>query len=145
MIATIMFIKQMITTFGGPILENYLCKVRYPKETVERVEKIEKLKEHIVKIIYHTIMNSLHYHIIKDAKYLHWSFGGKYEDLEFFENYPCLELPKYQYDIYCAILAYYTQELLTYIIFNRHRYDFAEMSLHHFLTVVLVGFSYTTN
>ena len=93
--AAVMFIKKLIATYIKPIFESNLCKVRYPVNSASRYEKVEKLEEHLMKIVFHVIINSIHYWVIKDAKFLHWSFGGKYEDLQFFENYPCLDLPKY--------------------------------------------------
>jgi hypothetical protein len=85
----------MIASIGRSILEKNLCKERFPLETEARYDKIEKLEEHLMKIIFHVIINAVHYWVIKDAPFLHWSFGGKYDDLNFFENYPCLDLPKY--------------------------------------------------
>jgi hypothetical protein len=80
-----------------------------------------------------------------DVTFNHWTLGGKYERLELLDDYPCPSVPDYLNEFYLFKLGYYSHELIFHTIFHRHRPDFTEMVLHHFVTVVLVFFSYTTN
>jgi len=96
-------------------------------------------------MLIYIISNSFLAYMMADVTFNHWTLGGKYDRLEFFTDYPCPVLPKYLMEYYLFKLGYYTYEMLTHAIFHRHRLDFTEMILHHFVTVTLVIFSYTTN
>jgi len=111
-----------------------------------RRDKIDKINEHILKVVFYVVGNSFLYYIIRDSKFLHWSMGGNFSVLDYFyPNYPCVELPLFLNEYYTIMLGYYTSEFVYTLAFNRHRNDFVEMLLHHFVTCTLVAFSHLTN
>ncbi len=53
-------------------------------------------------------------------------------------------MPNYLDDIYVVKLSYHLYELIYTLIFQKGRRDFAEINLHHFLTLILILYSYST-
>jgi hypothetical protein len=84
-------------------------------------------------------------YILRDTNFFHWTLGGKVADMDLFNDYPCLDIPDYLREFYVIKLGYYSHEMLYTLLYNRHKPDFSEQILHHFVTNVLVFFSYTTN
>lgn len=68
--------------------------------------------------------------------------GGDLESPKYYENYPCTEVPPHLDDFYIICFAYHLFETLFTIGFQYNRYDFSEYLLHHFVTIVLIGYSY---
>lgn len=104
----ILILKRIINGVFTSIFEKRLSLERFPGNSQARHLKIEKLNEHVMKITVYVIINSFLYWVIKDAKFLHWTFGGKYERLVLFDNYPCMDVPQYLNEYYCIAIAYYT-------------------------------------
>ena len=125
-----------INSFAFPLLNKYLDVERYPLGSALRQERIAKQSEYIAKMIIHILSNTFLAYIMADSNFNHWTMGGKYERLEFFDGYPCLkEVPDYITEYYLFKLGYFSYELIFHTIFHRNRPDFTEMILHHFVTV----------
>jgi hypothetical protein len=95
-------------------------------------------------LIYLTTSIFLGY-IIRDTNFSHWTLGGKGTNIELFNDYPCLDIPDYLREFYVMKLGYFSHEMLYTLIYNTHKPEFSEIILHHFVTNVLVFFSYSTN
>jgi len=83
--------------------------------------------------------------IMKQGTFLHRYILGQENNPQYFQNYPCQQLPRYLDDYYLIKLSYHVFELLNASLFHRDRRDFSEFLLHHILTIVLVSYSYCTN
>ena len=103
------------------------------------------LAERVYKLIIHTTTTAANFFILKNSAFLHRNLLGDNDEVFFFKNYPCQVLPNYLDDLYIIKLSYHFYEQFYTLAFQRQRRDFAEISLHHFLTIILVLFSYNTN
>jgi TLC domain len=83
--------------------------------------------------------------ILKQGNFLHRYLLGSEHNPQYFNNYPCQVLPRYLDDFYIIKFAYHVFEMLNATLFHRDRRDFSEFLLHHIVTIVLVGYSYSTN
>jgi hypothetical protein len=99
----------------------------------------------MAKFLVYVISNIFLGYIMRDTNFSHWTLGGKNSDIELFNDFPCLDIPEYLSEFYVIKLGYYSHEMFYTLLYNRHKPDFSELILHHFVTNWLVFFSYTTN
>lgn len=99
----------------------------------------------MLKMGFYIVAVAVMYILIKDTDFLHWSLGGGVARIDVFDHYPCEQLPRYLPEWYLVKLGYYSHEMLFHLAYHRQRHDFTEIMLHHFLTNVLVWFSYSTS
>lgn len=110
-----------------------------------RLERIDKTADYMAKFLIHSAMNGYLAYMMKDTNFYHWSLGGKASHIELFDDFPCHKLPDYLLEFYVIKLSYYSIELIYTLTYNNDKPDFGEMMLHHFVTIILVFFSYSSN
>ena len=103
------------------------------------------LGERIFKVIINVTCISSLYKILlgEDCDFLDVRIGGNTENPLYFYNHPCQKLPRHLDNFYLFKLSYHLYELGHTLVLDRHRLDFVEYLLHHFLTFVLILFSYS--
>lgn len=136
--------KKVVRHSAFAILMKRLDPERFPTEEI-RLEKINKVSDHMLKMFFYIVSTVSVYLIIKDTDFCHWTLGGKAERMEFFDNYPCPSFPPYLAEYYIAKVSYYTHETVFHFLYHRKRHDFTELMLHHILTTLCTLFSYNTN
>ena len=99
----------------------------------------------MAKFLYYMTTNGYLAYIMRDTDFYHWTLGGKASYLDLFSDFPCLKIPDYLPEFYVIKLSYYSHEMLYVLTYYRNKPDFSELVLHHFVTIILVFFSYSTN
>lgn len=120
---------------------------KFPIGSEARESKTQMMGERIFKIIMNFSCVTVLYSILsgEDCDFLDTFAGGRIVDPLYFLNYPCQKLPQYLDSFYVFKMSYHCYELIYTIIFDLKRVDFPEYMLHHFLTFILILFSYTCN
>jgi len=137
--------KKIIYIIASSLLDTRLDKERFPVGSHARNDKIFKVADHMLKMSFYVVSVSTLYYMIKDTNFCHWSLGGSVSRLEFFDNFPCQkDIPEFLHEWYIIKIGYYSHEMLYHLIYHRKRYDFSELMTHHFITNVLVYFSFST-
>jgi len=71
------------------MLNRKLDKVNFPDGSPERLEKIRKVSDYLVKLAFYLTTSICLYKLMKDSNFMHWSVGGSVEKVEYFDNFPC--------------------------------------------------------
>ncbi len=140
-------IQHPVESFGKHIFLKILPEKKFPLGSEARETKAYMLGERIFKITMNVLCVSVIYSIMlgEDCNFLDVRVGGQTQRPLFFYNHPCQKLPLNMDSFYIFKLAYHCYELIYTISFDRKRADFPEYMLHHFLTFILILFSYVVN
>jgi hypothetical protein len=120
---------------------------KFPIGSDARETKAKMMGERVFKILMNVFCVTVLYKILAgdDCDFLNVYAGGRIENPLFFYNHPCQKIPKNLDSFYIFKMSYHSYELIYTIIFDMKRTDFPEYMLHHFLTFILILFSYTLN
>lgn len=122
-----------------------LPQKKFPHGTKMREQKAELLAERVFKFFIHLGTTIMLFWVLKNSNFLQKNLLGDHENIAYFKNYPCQKIPNFMDDLYIIKLSYHLYEQMYTLIFQRERRDFPEIMLHHFLTLVLILFSYSVN
>lgn len=123
-------------------VEPVIPVVKFPLGSQVRKMKTEMTAERVYRLVIYIGCSIASYLILKDSQYLQVYLGGELETPSYYENYPCMEEPPHLDDFYMICLSYHLFETVYTILYHYQRYDFSEHLLHHFVTIVLIGYSY---
>lgn len=143
--ATIYILKKLTLILAEGALNKQLSEERFPKGSYVRQDKIHKVSDHMIKIVFYLGSCVWVFNVMKDSNFLHYSCGGKVERLDLLDNYPCQDFPSGLQEWYLVKIGYYTFEMFFHCTYHRKRQDFSELFLHHFITNTCSILSYSTN
>jgi len=105
---------------------------------------MRKSGDYLAKAIYKIASVSFGYWILMDTNYLPTYFGGKGDIANAWKETPYPKHVPYLKEYYVSCTAYHLGQLFNTIIGNKGT-DFAEMMLHHTVTIYLLFGSYVMN
>ena len=142
-----LIVKNPLEQTAEEIFMRIIPKSSFPLGSEARSTKVKMLGERIFRLVINVTCVSLLYKILlqEDCDFLHWAIGGNADEIKYFKNYPCREVPKYLDDFYIFKISYHFYELAHTLLYQRQRSDFPEYVLHHLLTWSLIFFSYSLN
>jgi len=125
-----------------PLLEPIIKVQDNEKEKKKRARKMALM---IYSLIWYTTSSIWGYTILKDTDFFPTYLGGRGDLQKTFNDYPFQkEVPGMRL-CYQANLGWHLEGLLKMIVLDGIRPDIIEMSLHHIVTIYLVGGSYLIN
>ena len=89
-------------------------------------------------------LSSFGYYVLKDQYYMPRSLGGSGDYALVFSKHPYPEHCSGLQDYYMLVITYHLGSLINHVIGKRNS-DFVEMTLHHFVTMGLLLYSYMFN
>lgn len=125
-----------------PLLEPI---IKVQDDVKDRKKRARKMALMIFSLIWYTSVSIWGYMILKDVEFFPKFLGGSGDIWKTFNDFP------FQKDIpglrlcYQANLGWHMEGLLKMIVLDGIRPDIIEMSLHHIVTIYLVGGSYLIN
>jgi hypothetical protein len=146
-IVTFSIVQRPIEKASMNFFMRIIPESRFPLGSSLRESKSQMLGERVFKFIINVLCVSSLYYILlgEDCNFLDVRLGGNMLRPLYFLNHPCQKLPGSLDSFYIIKMAYHCYELGHTIIMDRHRVDFPEYVLHHFLTFTLIFFSYLLN
>jgi hypothetical protein len=121
-----------------------VCKEQ--KDEKQRAARSTKAASSVYKTIFFTLSSYFGYFVLKDEPFFDVLIGGKGDTMMMFKDYPTYKHPEYYVEYYLFLLGYHLSQTLIHLSEIRHpKSDFADMILHHFLTIGLISLSYLTN
>lgn len=144
---TLTLLQRQIEVRSRNLFQKILSEKKFPSGSKLRVAKATLLGERVFKLTTSALCVSLLYAIMlqDDCNFLDVRVGGQTDRPLYFQDHPCQQLPRHLDNFYIFKLTYHFYELLYTLLVDRHRSDFPEYVLHHFLTFTLILFSYSVN
>jgi hypothetical protein len=143
-LAVLFLISHRIEQAAEKLYERVVPTKKFPIGSKERRVKVNMMAERTFRLFVYSAFTGVGFWQMRQSGFLHTLLGGTTWEPKYYVNYPCQKLPPYQEEFYIVKLAYHVYELLNVAIYLRHRRDFTEITLHHVMTCVLVGYSYST-
>ena len=81
--------------------------------------------------------------VLKDSDFNSWRMLGNGDPLRMFSNLPFPEIKTSMKYYYLISMAYHVESTIDHPL-ARPKNDFYEMLMHHTLTILLIGFSWTS-
>lgn len=119
-----------------------ICKVQ--KNEVEREVRCKKAVFCLYKTFYFTFATGWAYVIMKDEPYLSWTLGGKGDYANAFVEFPYVNNTPGLKMYSLVTMGYHVGGLVTHFMQARKN-DFAEMALHHIVSLFLFTGYYLAN
>jgi hypothetical protein len=110
----------------------------------EKAQRMRKSADYLAKAIYKIISVSFGYWILMETNYFPSYFGGKGDYSRIWEGTPYPKHVPYLKEYYISCTAYHVGQLFNTVIGTKST-DFAEMMLHHSVTIYLLFGSYVMN
>mmetsp|Transcript_132321 Transcript_132321/g.197153 ORF Transcript_132321/g.197153 Transcript_132321/m.197153 type:complete len:337 (+) Transcript_132321:74-1084(+) len=111
----------------------------------ERELRVQRFGHCVFKGMYFLFSSSVGLTLLLDAIWTPPALGGQGDTSHCFIGWPHHEHPSWLVSYYSIQMSYHLQGMLYQIVKSRHRSDFAEMMLHHIVTLFLIMFSYLFN
>lgn len=118
---------------------------KFPMGSEARKNKAEICAERVFRLFVYLASTICGYLILKESQYLHVYLTGDFSEPQYYNNYPCTDVPAQMDSYYLVVLSYHFFETVYTLGWHSNRHDFSENILHHIVTIVLIGYSYYLN
>jgi acyl-CoA-dependent ceramide synthase len=141
---SIFILLQKVTVYLLYPFYYSVCKEK--KIEKDRVRRSTKASVQTFKAAYKLFSIVFGYIVLKDQDYFEVWLGGSGDINNIWKDYPAYKLPPYAKEYYQVLMGYHLGQLVLHLMEIRNPgNDFADMILHHFVTMGLVTLSYVTN
>jgi len=89
-------------------------------------------------------MTYMSWSVLKDTTFLPWGLGGSGDIYKWTEGLPAWPRTKAFDVIFVSSAGFFIEDIVELLVRKKQK-DFIEMTLHHFITVVLIYFSHVIN